>query len=240
MTGPIQLFKNSLAIVKANLFLFLSILLIPIVVSFLTALFAPNMATGIMITYEFVIYLFLMVVSIVLNILMTVALILAINDNSISAKMAYNQARQYFWKYIGLSIVMSLLIMVGFVLLIIPGIILSVWFVFSTFILVLENGAIIESLKKSREYVRGKWWAIFGRLIAMSLFILLLGMLISLITVFMPAHAITEAIVSALTVLLAPIAMAYMYLMYTEVKTGPATVTAAPTPASFAPSSMGQ
>lgn len=238
MTGPIQLFKNSLAIVNANLFLFLSILLIPIIVSFLTALFAPNKATGVMVTSESIVYVVLMLIYVVLNILMTVALILALKDNSITAKEAYRRAMPYFWRYIGLSLLMSIILMVGFILLIIPGIILSVWFVFATFVLVLENGAIVDSLKKSREYVRGKWWAIFGRLIAMSVFIILLGMLISMITVFLPNHAITEAFVTALTVLLAPIAMAYMYLLYNEVK-GVSSVSSEAT-ASFAPSSVAQ
>ncbi len=236
MPGPIQLFKNSLAIVSANFFLFLSILFIPIVVSFLTALFAPNKATGIMITSESIVYVVLMFIYVVLSVLMTVALILAINDNSITAKEAYRRAWPYFWRYIGLSLLMSIIMMVGFLLLIIPGIILSVWFAFATFVLVLENGAIVESLKKSREYTRGKWWAIFGRLIAMSVFVLLLSMLISTISVFLPNHVVTEALVTALTVLLTPIAVVYVYLLYKEVKTLPATTPEASV--SFSPNSV--
>lgn len=238
MTGPIQLFKNSLAIVSANLFLFLSILLIPIIVSFVTALFAPNKATGIMVTSESIIYIVLTFIYVILSILMTVALILAINDNSITAKDAYKRAMPYFWRYIGLSLLMSFIMMIGFLLFIIPGIILSVWFAFATYVLVLENAGIVDSLKKSREYVRGKWWAIFGRLIAMSVIIFLLAMVISMIAAFMPEHAITEAFVAALTVLLAPIAMAYMYLLYNEVKGAPAVASEAT--ASFAPSSVAQ
>ncbi len=238
MPGPIQLFKDSLGIVKANLFLFLSILLIPIIVSFITALFAPNKATGIMITSESIVYVVLMFIYVILSILMTMALILAINDSSITAKEAYKRAMPYFWRYIGLSILMSIILMVAFVLLIIPGIILSVWFAFATFVLVLENAGIVDSLKKSREYVRGKWWAIFGRLIAMSVLVILLGMVISMVTVFMPNGVVTDAIATALSLLLAPVAMAYMYLLYNEVRV---TSSAAPeVPASFAPSSVVQ
>ena len=238
MPGPIKLFKDSLSIVGANFVLFLSILLIPIIVSFFTALFAPIPATGVMVTYESVIYIILMVIYVIISILMSVALILAINDNSLTAKGAYTRAMSYFWKYVGLSLLMTIILMVGFMLLIIPGIILSVWFAFATYILILENSGIVDSLKRSREYVRGKWWGVFGRLIVMSILIALLAMAISMITVVMPDGSIADAIVAALSLLLTPVAVAYMYLLYNEVKTSP---TAAPeAPASFAPNAVAE
>ena len=216
MPGPIKLFKDSLSIVGANFVLFLSILLIPIIVSFFTALFAPNPATGVMVTYESVIYIILMVIYVIISILMSVALILAINDNSLTAKGAYTRAMSYFWKYVGLSLLMTIILMVGFMLLIIPGIILSVWFAFATYILILENSGIVDSL----------------------ILIALLAMAISMITVVMPDGSFADAIVAALSLLLTPVAVAYMYLLYNEVKTSP---TAAPeAPASFAPNAVAE
>ncbi|MCB9819301.1 hypothetical protein H6789_01135 [Candidatus Nomurabacteria bacterium] len=238
MPGPIQLFKNSLSIVGANFSLFLTILLIPIIVSFFTALFAPNPATGVMVTYESVIYMILMVIYVIISILMSIALILAINNNSLTAKDAYTQAMTYFWKYVGLSILMTIILMVGFLLLIIPGIILSVWFAFATYVLILENGGIVDSLKKSREYVRGKWWGVFGRLIVMSIFIALLAMAISMITVIMPNSSIAEAVVAAFSLFLTPVAVAYMYLLYNEVKSSPTTAPEAPS--SFATNTVAE
>ena len=72
----------------------------------------------------------------------------------------------------------------------------------------------------------------------MSILIALLAMAISMITVVMPDGSFADAIVAALSLLLTPVAVAYMYLLYNEVKTSP---TAAPeAPASFAPNAVAE
>jgi hypothetical protein len=73
--------------------------------------------------------------------------------------------RNYFWA----SVVSALIIMGGFVLLIIPGIIFSVWYGFAMYIALAENSGAIDSLRKSKGYVEGQWWKVFGRSIVLML-----------------------------------------------------------------------
>lgn len=217
MRTPIDLFKGSWAILQNNLMLFVGILLVPIVVSVIVQLFAPSQATGVIDTMEWTVYVGLMLISAVINILMAIALILAIDNGSLTVKSAYRESMKMFWSYLGLTIVSSVILFVGFLLLIIPGIILSIWLAFSTFILVLERAGIKESLVRSREYVRGRWWAVFGRIIAIAIVLIVISMIISSLLVVIPSEWLAEAVVAGLSMMLAPLGMGYMYLMYQDV-----------------------
>jgi hypothetical protein len=193
---------------------------VPVVFSFVTGLFAPTAAeqsVGIGFSPA---YMVMALLSGIVNVFMSIAIILAIQNNALTVMESYKQSMPFFLRYIGLSIVMSVLLFLGFLILIIPGIILSVWFAFSTFVLVVERAGIIDSIKKSREYVRGHWWAVFGRILLLGLAMLVISMIISGLSVAMPFGILATALVAAFTMLLAPFAVAYMYLMYQDLKGG--------------------
>ncbi len=99
----------------------------------------------------------------------------------IKFKTIFDESKRYFWKYFGLIIVMSILLVLLFLLLIIPGVIFLVYWIFSTFILIREDTGIWGSMKRSKLIVKGKWWTVFGY----SLLLLLLTCLSSLVT-FIP------------------------------------------------------
>ena len=61
------------------------------------------------------------------------------------------------------SILYMLIVLVGLILLILPGVYLLVRLQFFTYLLVEhENMGVIESLKKSMEMTKGKFWSLFG------------------------------------------------------------------------------
>lgn len=219
MRNPIQLTKDAFDIVRRNIVLFLGIMLIPMVLSFIGGLFAPTPAEQLIGIGFSPAYIVMMLLSGILNIFMSIALILAIQNNSLKITSAYKQSVSFVWRYFVMSIVMSVLLFIGFLLFIIPGIILSVWFSFATFVLVIERGGIIDSLKKSREYVRGRWWAVFGRLIALGVLMIIIGLVISSLASVL-SGTLGNALVSALVMVLAPFGVAYVYLMYQDVKGG--------------------
>lgn len=77
------------------------------------------------------------------------------------------------WTYIAplllLMLINGLMTLIGFILLVIPGIVLSIYLTFSTVILVLENAGVIDSIKKSFALVIGRFWKIFIRLVIPTL-----------------------------------------------------------------------
>ena len=56
-------------------------------------------------------------------------------------------------------------------LLIIPGIIFGVFWIFAVYIFFSEKGTIRSSLKKSRKIVNGKWWRIFGSILLLVIIV---------------------------------------------------------------------
>lgn len=99
-------------------------------------------------------------------------------------RMSFNDAvkggMKYYLRFLGLALVKGLALLALFILFVIPGIIFSVYWAFSSIALVGENKAIIESMKKSKEVVKGKWWSVFGYLL---LFFLLISVISSVVMV---------------------------------------------------------
>jgi uncharacterized membrane protein len=66
-----------------------------------------------------------------------------------------------FWKYIGTNILYSLIVLGGFILLIVPGIIFALMYAFSLLIVVDKGTGPLGSLRQSKELTRGVKWDLF-------------------------------------------------------------------------------
>lgn len=74
-----------------------------------------------------------------------------------------------FWPLVGVSILFGLGLGIGFVLLIIPGLILMViWSVVAP-VTVLERPGVFAAFGRSRELVRGNGWSVFGVIVIVFL-----------------------------------------------------------------------
>jgi hypothetical protein len=70
---------------------------------------------------------------------------------------------------IGLAIIAGIAIAIGFVLIIIPGLILLTWWAVAPPALVIERAGVFGSLGRSRELVRGNGWNVFGTILLVLL-----------------------------------------------------------------------
>jgi hypothetical protein len=208
-TGAWQLYKENFK----TLFL---ILLVPAVLSGIAGFFEP-FPNQVQSTAEASVYFFFLVSSLVISIAMTIALVHKLDDTSLDAKSAYQKGWQQLLKYIGFSIVLTIVLLVAFILLIIPGIWLSVSFTFAIFFLLLKGASIIDSLKMSFNLVKGKWWGVLGQLLVLGLLCLLfvigLNMVSSVIGALVGEDG-AYAFTSAVSYFLAPYSMGYMYLLF--------------------------
>ena len=127
---------------------------------------------------------------------------------------SFKQGLRLFFPVLWVGILLELSVLGGFILFIIPGIILSVWFSLSIFTLVIENKRGTRALFQSSAYVRGYWWAVLGRLLLVNLIVyiplLALEVLISL------AFGGTAGIIAnyLLSALVIPFVPAYVYTIY--------------------------
>jgi len=62
---------------------------------------------------------------------------------------------------IGVSILTSLIIFGGFLLLIIPAIIFALWYAFGLYAVILDNKKVGEALNYSKSLVKGRWWSVW-------------------------------------------------------------------------------
>ena len=78
------------------------------------------------------------------------------------------------WRFIGSSLLYGVILWFGFLLLIIPGIIWGLMFMFYRYSLVDKNMSVFDSLSRSREMTRGVKWQLMGLFILLY-FINVLG-----------------------------------------------------------------
>lgn len=119
-------------------------------------------------------------------------------------KLAWNRK----WEIIGLFLLTSLLTMLGFIFLIIPGIIVGFFLVFAPFVLILEKKGVMDSMAESFKLVKDNFWEIFVRL----LLIYLSFMVIAIFSNFIPLANIAVNFLSSIFMAI------YLYLLYDNVK----------------------
>lgn len=111
-----------------------------------------------------IIFLVIIVPIVMAQVWSQAAMIYAIKDSAenISAQEAYRRS----WRKIGslfwVGFLSFIIIAGGFIFFGIPGIIFSVWFSLASYIVIVENIRGMNALLKSREYVRGRAWEVFG------------------------------------------------------------------------------
>ncbi|MFA5954136.1 MAG: hypothetical protein WC817_01185 [Patescibacteria group bacterium] len=137
---------------------------------------------------------------------------------------AYRESRRFVLPYLWVSILSGLLMLGGVLLLVVPGIILSVWFILALYVVVSEDRHGFTALLASREYVRGRWWAVAGRIVVLALLSFVISIPGAILTGVFNQPGIAQAINFALELLLTPLLLGYFYVLYLRLKTLPVAV----------------
>src|SRR3989344_665709 len=122
----------------------------------------------------------------------------------------------FSWPYFFSSIIAGLIMGIGFVLLIVPGIIFSAWYGFIGLVVVIENIRYLKALKRSKDYVKGHTLEVVLRWI----FIMFILFLLLIPTFILNKNNTMASNIYADIVLLfyVPIIQIYTYLMYLHLK----------------------
>jgi hypothetical protein len=180
--------------------------------------------------------LFTAVVSLVGTFWLQGALVYAVDDVrdgriDSSIGQLFERVQPYVGRLIGAGILAGLGIALGFVLLIVPGLILLTWWCLIAPVIVLEKKHVGESFSRSRELVRGHAWTVFGIVIITVLASAIASGLIQSIFSFLGPFlrywiggTIANAIVD-------PFIAVALTLMYFHLRESPAAETPAAAPA---------
>lgn len=189
LSAPFDLIKKSVKLFteKKNLLFFLKVYL-PILPFSITAIvqnYLPawiRSSTNVWVTVAFsaiqVLYLLTLVFVGAAGI---VAVIKVVKGESLSVKATFASARRIYLSFLLLSIVLGIIEGLGFVLLIVPGLLFITWFAFSKLVMVDSNSGLKLALLKSKAMVKGIFWKVLARLAVFFLFMLAVELVLDII-----------------------------------------------------------
>jgi hypothetical protein len=173
-----ELFESSISFYKRHWKVLASIQLPPAILALLSFFFfTPELSKTVWIVVTFSI----------LNGLLTAfswlaSMWLVLRDEKATMKEAYQKSLPYLIPAFVIGLLATLAVLCGIVLLIIPGIYLSIAFSLGHYVLFSEGLKGTSALKASKYYIKGYWWAVFGRYILLGLVIGLLQVVFALIS----------------------------------------------------------
>jgi len=221
LSSPIGILKKALEIFfkKENFVYFLKLMLIVFVVSFGAGILAMLPGGGLVLltgqnpTQNPILLLPLIVgaaVTMVLSIWMQAVTYESVrkvfSGESLEIKITLKTGWAKTWKFFLVSLALMLIVALGFILLIIPGIIFLVWFSFSQLIVITEGLGVRASLARSKELVKGRFWPVLGRFIVFAL-------AIGLFQIFLSRIPFVGGFVS---IFFTPLFILPSYLLYKE------------------------
>jgi hypothetical protein len=88
-------------------------------------------------------------------------IVLKDRQETFGLREALKRAKPYAMPSLWVGILSAPILFLGYIFFIIPGIIFSIWFLFSRYLVITDNKKGMEALLKSRDYGRGNFWNIF-------------------------------------------------------------------------------
>jgi hypothetical protein len=173
LPGAFSLFRPSWEAIRLNLVTFIELVLVPLLVVLVSSLFKS-------VTADFFRYLG-EILAIVLSPAVYITQLRSVQNKTIDFSHAVQEGLHIFWRFIGLEICMFVIIIVGFILLIVPGFFMIHRYILAPYYLIDHNMKIVDALKASATDSKKFSGAIWGLIGVEVLLIVALGILDALL-----------------------------------------------------------
>jgi hypothetical protein len=104
-------------------------------------------------------------VSVVLQAAYVQVAVADLNGRPLGAEACLRSTMKHVWPLVGIGILMGVGLMLGFVALVVPGLILLTMWVVVAPVRVVENTGVLDSFGRSAELTRGNRWQVFGLIV---------------------------------------------------------------------------
>src|SRR3989344_892928 len=125
-----------------------------------------------------------------------VAFTLRFHDDASAARVQDLWAPKMYWSFLGMTVLSLILVILGLIALIIPGIILALGFMFAQYLVIDKDRGAVESLKESWRITKGNRFNLFIFVLVLTVInilgalALLVGLLVSIpVTMLAVVHA---------------------------------------------------
>lgn len=212
LPGVLSLFKEAFDIFKKRLGLLVSLQIIPATLLIIVSIIS-NQKSVITSILSPVFYMVGMIFFIFAS-----GAIIKIADKNIETNYGYafKEGKSKAVSLLLVGLLVTLVILGGTVLLIIPGIIFSGYFLFSTFVLFHEGLRGRQSLIRSKELVKGNWWQVFWKSFIIGILInvpvyIILSVLFRLGVINNNVRSIINSVINVFS---GPLYVFYLYVIY--------------------------
>lgn len=220
-----QTFKNTWSLFRLRFKEFISLYLILLKrVVFLSL--AMLVLGALSLLFQGVVRLAVLILALVLSIafLIYVALrvqvsfLLLFKEEKILAKEAYKKADKYMFDYFFISLFLALIISFGFLALIIPGLMMTIYWFIAADLVVYENKENFSgAIKSSYRLVKQHFWPLALRFYLLAILVSLFTNLFANINIF-NLMASRNIIQTLWLLLLLPFSLAYNFILYKNLK----------------------
>lgn len=149
---------------------------------------------------------------------------------SLKWKINFSDSSYLIWPFVYTSVLVTLIILGGSLLLIIPGLIFAGWYLFAVTIVIVEEKRGLGSLRASKNLVVGRWFPVVLRVLipailySVATFVIQYAILVPLNYLIQSPKAIiiiNPIINSFVTTAFAPFAIAASLILYLSLKANP-------------------
>jgi len=221
--SPLELIRDAFEHVTSHFWTFAGIVAIPLILATLLAWLLPE--GGKFMPGTIALAVIVGIGLAIIQILSSVGLIVAVHEGATrSIASYYKDALPLVLPVLWVAIMSSVVTLAGFILLIIPGIIISIYLAVASYTVVLDGHRGIDALKQSHALIKGRWWATFVRLLVMVVIALLVSVVVggasALVEFALPAFGdfVAGILNLALNLFIVPFSVVFLYLLYTNLK----------------------
>ncbi len=130
-------------------------------------------------------YLLIVLCSLPVSLAATAAITISVSDiclgNVPSLARAYKKVFGVMWKLLATNILQVVIIFIGIMLLVVPGIIAMLWLIFTPSVVILEGLGGFAALKRSKDLAHGYNWRNLGVILLMLIILVVIGAIIGAI-----------------------------------------------------------
>ncbi len=234
LPGAMAIFGQAWSLYKQRLGTFLGIMMAPLffAVVFWAVLigggvFGPKLFPSLLTVGKVVslvvyalILLVVFVVSFIFQIWGQIALIFAIKDSKekIGIKEAYRRSWHKILSYVWVVLLFWSVLMGGFILLLVPGIIFTIWFSLAMFVLISEDLRGMNALLKSKEYVKGMWGKVFWRFFFIGIIFMAVSLVSFILFKLLNIPYGTEISRLLVGLFFMPLMTVYSFMVYSNIR----------------------